>query len=79
MLCMLKDEVATMTKTEARNQLPDVTVVPTFGVFLACKTTGRNNTFATVTPTDETWGGCNWQFSWEAIARAATRNSPLYI
>ena len=76
-LCMLKLEVATMTAKEAKGQLPDVTVVPTFGVFLACKTTGRNNAFATVTPTDEAWGGCSWQFSWDAIARAATLGSPL--
>ena len=30
-----------MTVQETKDQLPDVTVVPTFGVFLQCKTTGR--------------------------------------
>lgn len=67
-----------MTIDEAKEQLPDVTVVPTFGVFLQCKTTGRKEKFATVTPLAEAWGGCSWQFSWEAIARAATNGSHLH-
>ena len=67
-----------MTVQETKDQLPDVTVVPTFGVFLQCKTTGRGLPFAKVTPIDEAWGGCSWQFSWEAVARAATNGSPLY-
>ena len=67
-----------MTVPEAKDGLPDVIVVPTFGAFIECRTTGRNERFATVTAVDPAWGGASWQFSWEAIARAATKHSPLY-
>jgi hypothetical protein len=67
-----------MTVKEARDRLPDVTVVPVFGVFLRCKTSGREERFAIASALDDGWRGCSWQFSWEAVARAATNGNPLY-
>jgi hypothetical protein len=61
-----------MTAAEARDRLPAVPVESRSGIIHQGRVRGRLNRFATVHVE-----GLALEYSWEAVARAATTNIPL--
>ena len=69
-----------MTIQEIKDNLPVlVRVQVSDTLVLTCRVTGRCNDFATVTPVDEGWSHCSWEFSWQAVARVITDNTALKV
>ena len=81
------DTPAPWTPDRARNELPRVLLDlgpkgrALFGkAVVPARVGGRLNSFASVTPdTDYVPWACCWEFSWEAIARAADTGTPLHV
>ncbi len=71
-----------MTAEEARKELPNV-LGSFMGEIYTCRTSGRLNTFATVSPWMTSKGksivGPCYKVAWETVARCSESNKPILL